>query len=113
MLKKEIKVVSVAASATKSDIIDLSGRSLVGVQMPSAYTAGYISLENSVDGTNFKAVEDSSGNLVKISTVPTADRYLLLGDINTHGLYYIKLVCENAQAATREFKITTAYDIIG
>ena len=110
--KKYIKNITVLSGQTESDVIDLSQATLVGIFMPAAYTAGDITFKSIYDQQEtFAIVTDSAGNALTIAS-PAAGKEILLGDINTKGLWYTKLVCANAQAATRTFKAVYVEEIM-
>lgn len=79
---------TIAISTALSAAVDLVGTTLAGYYMPAAWTAASITLQASVDGTNFINVYDSSGN-EEVHTV-TVDRYIKLAPATTAGYRYVK-----------------------
>lgn len=91
-----------------SAAVDLEGFSLVGFDMPAAWTAAVITLQNSLDGVTFKDVYNSDGT--ELSFTVAASRYVLLVPANVYGLTIVKFRSGTAatpvqQAATRAIGI--------
>lgn len=68
-------VAVIANGASLSGAVELDGL-LVGIQMPTAWTAAGITFQASADGTNFFDVKDSAGT--EVSLTAAASTYITL-----------------------------------
>ena len=98
--KREEYIATIAISATKSDAISLQGKSLVALDMPSAFTGTEITLESSFDGIPFKDAYNSSGTILTIKV--GADRHIHLDPVDFYGAKSIKLVSNATELAERK-----------
>jgi hypothetical protein len=81
--------VTIANGQSLSGAIDLQGYSLVGLLMPSAWTAAALTFAGSVDNSNFYDVADS-GAEINIGSA-AANTYILLSPATFLGLRYLKV----------------------
>lgn len=107
-----IKTVTIAASGSVTDEIDLGGYRLAAIHMPAAWTAAAITFTAApTTGGTFTDVHDNAGTEVSITTA--ASRTVILAtDVaeNLEGLAYIKLrsgtsATPVAQAAERSLTL--------
>ncbi len=95
---------TIASGASLSDALDLTGLTVVGLQMPSTWTAAAITLESSADNATFDDVYDSEGN--ELSLTADASRFIPLAPTAMVSYPYLKLRSGTSgtpvnQAATR------------
>ena len=95
------KTVTIAASGTKTDAIDLKTDRLSGVQIPSAWTAANLTLEVSADNSTFVPLYDQTGTIVTM-TVGGTSRVVKAPLVDLLAYRFVKLVSTNAQDAARE-----------
>jgi len=70
---------TIASGAATSTVFPFQGRRVVGVVIPSAWTAGDISFEVEEPSGTFVKVTDEAGALLKITGVATsASEYMLI-----------------------------------
>lgn len=82
------KNVTILINEALSDAIDLGGVTLVGIQMPAAWTAAAITIAHNVGGT-YQPVHDAAGTEVSITTA--ANRYVALDPTLYASLQDIKI----------------------
>lgn len=80
---------TIASGASLSGSIDLTGRILVAVQMPSAWTAASITFQASNDGTTFDNVYDTAGT--ELAATVAASRYVVFDPADLASVRWIKL----------------------
>ena len=91
---------SIASGASTSDEIDLSGTTLCGVYMPSAFTGtGITFLASTTTGGTFVSVRDGGGSAI-VKTV-AASQYVRLDPSDFIGIRFLKIVSNGTEAATR------------
>lgn len=83
----ETTTVTIANGASLSSAVDLGGRKLVGIIMPSSWTAASLTFQGSVDGTNFFNVYDGA---TERSLTVAASYYSMLNIGDWVGFRYIK-----------------------
>lgn len=86
---RSVRSATIADATSLSDEVILNGLTLVGVVVPSGWDAADITLEGSVDGTNFFDVHDDAGNELTITAA--ASRYITVDSTFTAGLQRIKV----------------------
>lgn len=90
----------IAASGTTSAEIDLSGTTLCGIYIPSAFTGTSISFQAAtVSGGTFVSVRDGAGNAVSKTVAPS--QYIKLDPTDFVGVRYLKVVSGSTEAAAR------------
>ena len=93
--------ITIATSTTVSDAIDIGSSKLVGIVMPSTWTAADIKFQAAAPGsTTFNTVIDAAGNDVTVLS-PVASKHVALSYVGVEGLGTIKVVSTNAQAGNR------------
>ncbi len=96
---------TIAISNTVSAAIPCNGLSLVGIQLPAAFTGTAITFQGSVDGTTYQAVYSTISGTALSYTVAAA-RYIAIDPVPFYGLKFIKLVSGSTEAAARSFSVT-------
>lgn len=96
------------ASDGLSDIAHLGGHALSSIEMSTAWTAAAMTLQASLDGTNFQNVYDELGNEVTLTT--TASRVIQLDPARYASFHSMKLrsglgSTSVPQAATRTLRL--------
>ena len=89
-MREKIEEVTIANGASLSGIVTAGRWVLVGVQMPTAWTAAGMTFANGVDGTNFFKYENPGGTELAL-TVAASD-YVYLDPHVTAGLRNFKVV---------------------
>lgn len=101
--------VTIANTATTSDGVLLRGRCIpVGVVIPAAWTTANLTVEETVDGTNWGAVRDEYGTVrtITVSAVTNVIRWSNVSDWLS--VWGIRFVSTNAQGGTRSLKVLCA-----
>ena len=94
------RIVTIAASGTKTDAIDLGTARLAGVQIPAAWDAANITLEVSADGITFVPLYDQAGSIVTL-TVGGTSRVVQAPFVDLIAYRHIKIVSTATQTAAR------------
>ena len=84
----ETKTVTIANGSSLSSAVDLGGRKLVAIVMPSGWTAAALTFQASVDGANYYNVYDGS---TERSVAVDADYYSMLAIGDYVGVRYLKV----------------------
>lgn len=99
-------VSSIAVSTTTSGAIDLGGTTLLGVQLPAAFTGTSISFQAATSfGGTYQTVIDGSGST--LSKTVSQGKYLLLDPSEFAGLQFIKIVSSATEAAQRDLTLVS------
>jgi hypothetical protein len=103
-----LRSLPIAANASLSEAIDVTGLVCLTLEMPAAWTAAAITFAGSLDGENFFPVYDTNGDEVSITVA--ASRVIPLDLTRFHGLRQLKVRSGTAgvpvnQAADRVIKI--------
>ncbi len=80
---------TIAISASLSGSVDVNGTTIAGYIMPAAWTAAGITLQVSVDGTNFFNLYDQYGN--EVSHIVDASSFVQLTPSDMAAIRYIKI----------------------
>ena len=104
--KPEYKLATIANGATESSEINLNGKTVCGLIMPSAFTGTTMTFKGArtVGGT-FVTLKDTSGTDKSI-TVGTS-RYIILDPADFAGIENLKLVSGSAEGAARDVYVAT------
>jgi len=100
--------ISTAADGA-SEAVNITGLSLAGVSMGSAWTDAKLGIQASIDGSTFQNVYNTAGDFLTYAT--SASRTVVFNPAETSGLQLIRLVSESSagvatpQAATRTLKL--------
>jgi hypothetical protein len=92
-----------------SEAVNLRGKTVAGLQMPSTWTDALVSFQGSVDGSTYAPVFGSTGLELVLTT--TGSRYVQLDPIVFAGLNFLKIKSGDgstgvAQASTRVFGLS-------
>ena len=89
----------IAISTTTSAALATGGASLVGCQLPAAFTGTSISftVATSLGGT-YQELDNSSG---KVSYTVAAGKYIVINPVDFYGVQYFKIVSNSSEAAAR------------
>ena len=91
---------NIASGATTSSEIDLSGTTICGIYIPSAFTGtGLTFSASTVSGGTFVSIRDGAGNA--ISKTIAAGQYLRLDPTDFVGVRFLQIVSNATEAAAR------------
>jgi hypothetical protein len=91
---------TIAASGSVSDDVNLGGRVLVGIEMPTAWTAASITFQASFDGTNFFDVYDGAGS--EVSGTAGASQFITMNPATLYGIKVIRVRSGTSAAAVNQ-----------
>jgi hypothetical protein len=91
---------SIAISTTVSAAIPCNGLSLVGIQLPAAFTGTALTFQSSVDGTTYQPVYNSAG---AVSYTVAQGHFIAIDPKDFYGIVYLKIVSGTSEAAARSF----------
>jgi hypothetical protein len=80
---------TIANGASLSGAVNLSGWTLIGIDMPASWTAANLTLQASVDNSTWDNVFDSLGTEVTITAA--ASRFILLNPADFVSVRYLKV----------------------
>tara|TARA_R100000742_G_C4279042_1_gene102732 strand:- start:3455 stop:3787 length:333 start_codon:yes stop_codon:yes gene_type:complete len=101
MSKAIAKTASIASGATASDVIDTLGMAIAGIKFPATFTGATVSVQFSLDGTNFHDVKTSAGGALTFTKA--VDDWTVV-DPYTHAYAvggYIKLISASTEGGAR------------
>ncbi len=87
--KNRVVTAIIASGASLSGVVDAGGMALVGIVMPSGWTAADITLQGSMDGIRFVEILDSYGSKCQLKA--EANAYVPLRLPELIGVRYFKL----------------------
>lgn len=91
---------TIASGATTSSEIDLSGTTLCGIYIPSAFTGTSISFQAATaSGGTFVSVRDGAGNAISKTVAPS--QFIKLDPTDFVGVRYLKVVSGSTEGAAR------------
>lgn len=96
---------SIANGQTVSAAIPTQALSLVGIQLPAAFTGTTITFQGSVDGSTYQVVKSTTSG-TSLSYTVAQGTYVAIDPTPFYGLAYIKLVSGSSEAAGRSFFVT-------
>jgi len=92
---------TILGTASLSAAVDLMGGRLVGIQMPSAWTAAGLTFQASADGETYADLYDDGGNEVGGSAA--ASRYIVFdAGANFEGVRWLKVRSGTAASAVNQ-----------
>ena len=94
--------VTIASGQTTSPAIVNNGLSLVGIQLPAAFTGTAISFLASVDGITFQPIYDTVSGTALSYTVAQG-HYVAINPQDFYGVVQFKIVSGSSEAAARSF----------
>ena len=84
--------VTIAASGSLSGAADLTGFTLVSIQMPTTWTAAAITFSGSLDGSTYGDVYNTAGTEYTIASASAvASRLIILDPRDFAGVRYLKI----------------------
>ena len=87
--KIETKTLTISSGESVSDALDLRGKTLIGLIMPSALTSTSMNFELSVDNDSFSDMYDTDGN--KIAITVASSRFISIDGTDFYSARYLKL----------------------
>jgi len=93
-------VFTIASGQTVSAALDLGDKTLVGLQMPSAFTGVALTFQASFDGTTYATVVDDTGG--SLTYTVAASTYIVIHPTTFAGIKKLKVVSGTAEGADRE-----------
>lgn len=101
---REFAELTIANGATISTSYELGGTHLIGVLMPSAFTGIKLTIQGSIEGTNFYELYSSSSGTAKEIKV-TANKFIEIESNYDNPFNFVRLVSSSAEAGERKIKI--------
>lgn len=92
--------VDIANGASLSDALNLVGHTMVGIVMPSSWTAASLTFQASIDGTNYFNLFDDGGNEQTVTAA--ASEHLFLSPLEWIGINWIKVRSGTSGAAVNQ-----------
>jgi hypothetical protein len=99
-----VSVATIASGQTSSAAIPTSGLSLVGIQMPAAFTGTTVTFLGSLDGTTYQTLKSTTSG-TSLSYTVAQGTYVAIDPVPFYGLPYIKIVSGSAEGAARTLAI--------
>ena len=101
----EVIQVTIAASGTTSDAVNLSGLQVVAIDTPAALTGTALTFAASTSlGGTYDAVQEVGGASAYSATM-AASKWIPLNVSVFAGIPFLKIVSGSAEAATRTFNL--------
>ncbi len=100
-----IAATTIANSGTKTPAIVTKGLSLVGIQLPAAFTGTAITFEASLDGTTYQPVYDTKSGTALSYTVAQG-HFVAIDPIDFQGIPFLKIVSGSAEGGARAFSVS-------
>lgn len=103
---------TIANGQSLSGSVYLGDQSLVGIQMPAAFTGTALTFQAAQgDGSSFSNVHNATGTEIQVTVA--ANRYVIIDPALLAGALYLKIrsgtsAAPTAEAAARDIKIFTA-----
>jgi len=101
---REFVELTIANGGTTSTAYELGGTHLVGLLIPSAFTGTKLTIEGSIDGTNFYQLYGSTSGTVKEIKV-AANKFIEIENNYDNPFNFIRLVSNSVEAGERKIKI--------
>lgn len=99
-----VAAATIANGQTVSAAIPTTGLSLVGIQLPAAFTGTTITFQGSVDGTTYQVVKSTTSG-TSLSYTVAQGTYVAVDPTPFYGLQFIKLVSGSAEGGARTFSV--------
>ncbi len=97
--KIECTDLTVLISTTTSSVLDLRGKVLVGLTMPSAITSTAITFQGSNDNVTFKQMTSATGTT--LSCTVAANKHVCFVSNDFASVRYLKLIMGTTEVAAR------------
>lgn len=101
---REIVELTIANGATISTSYELGGTHLIGILIPSAFTGIKLTIEGSIDGTNFYQLYGSTSGAPKEIKV-AVNKFIEIESNYDNPFNYIRLVSNSVEVGERKIKI--------
>ena len=101
---REFVELTIANGGTTSTAYELGGTHLIGILMPSAFTGIKLTIEGSIDGTNFYQLYGSTSGTAKEIKV-AANKFIEIESNYDNPFNYIRLVSNSVEVGERKIKI--------
>lgn len=99
-----VTTATIANGQTTSSAIDLSGTTLVGIQLPASFTGTSLTFQAATTaGGTYQTVIDGSGTT--ISRAISQGRYLTLNPIDFAGIQFLKVVSSASEGGQRNLEL--------
>lgn len=95
---------SIASSGTVSAAIPTAGLSVVGIQMPAAFTGTAMTFQGSFDGVTYQVIKSTTSG-TSLSYTVAQGTYVAIDPVPFYGLAYIKLVSGSSEGAARALTV--------
>lgn len=99
-MAKSFRSVTIASGQSLSDAIDLSDYSVVGVLMPTAWTAANLTFQGSVDGSTFGNLIEKAG--IELEVVAAISYLIPLSSSAFEPCRYLKIRSGTSSAAVNQ-----------
>ena len=96
---------AIASGQTASAVVQLKGYSLVGVQLPAAFTGTTLTFQVSSDGVTFVALKSTTSGTALSYTVAQGT-YAAIDPVAFYGVNYLKIVSGSSEGANRVLAIS-------
>ena len=81
--------VTIANGAALSGAVKLGGATLLGIEMPAAWTTAALTFQHSIDGVTYTDLYDAAGAEIALTVV--ASHYSTLSILAWQGVIYLKV----------------------
>jgi hypothetical protein len=100
-----VATATIPISTATTGAIATKGLTLVGVQLPAAFTGTTLTFTGSVDGTTYQPVYSTTSGTALSYTVAQG-HYVAIDPVPFYGLAYIKLVSGSTEGTARTLLVT-------
>ena len=101
---REFVELTIANGGTTSTAYELGGTHLIGVLIPSVFTGIKLTIEGSIDGTNFYQLYGSTSGTAKEIKV-AVNKFIEIETNYDNPFNFIRLVSASVEAGERKIKI--------
>lgn len=100
-----VAAASIAMSASASGAIYMGGLSLVGIQLPAAFTGTALTFQVSLDGVTYQPLYTSTSGTALSYTVAQG-HFVAINPQDFYGAIYIKIISGSTEAAARALLVS-------
>lgn len=101
---REFAELTIPASSATSNSYELNGTHLIGIIFPATFTGTKLTMQGSIDGTNFYEIYGSDSGTAKEVKV-SANKMVVIENNFDNPFNFIKLVSNSNESAERVLKI--------
>lgn len=94
------RAATIASGESLSGVIDCLGYTLVGLQMPAAWTAAVLTFQASIDGATYADLYDEDG--AEVTVQADASRAIVLDPASWAGFRYLRIRSGTSAAAVNQ-----------